>query len=242
MNRHGRLLYLVFFYLNITGLFLFSQKNTQYKGIQFSSGYSFFFLNTRHLSRFYQEWPLSMFVSYSKSLNTKKENKNFFVAGLRVLNQRFGFHSYYFFPDSLKLYDNSFPVSYRINSFSFLAESGLRFEWNNPERYLFTPFLYAGFNLQSPVFYTLRYDYNGKNQKDNGTAFFRNAWIGPYVNPGLNVLLGVQYNLGRSGKTRFLLDAGGVFFSAPFLIEKNFLPSALYFNYIFLQVQAGILF
>jgi len=71
---------------------------------------------------------------------------------------------------------------------------------------------------------------------------FRNAWIGPYVNPGLNVLLGVQYNLGRSGKPRFLLDAGGVFFSAPFLIEKNFLPSALYFNYIFLQVQTGILF
>ncbi|MCX8081411.1 MAG: hypothetical protein N3F09_09255 [Bacteroidia bacterium] len=206
------------------------------------TGSNFIKYNTFHMRDLKKNIPLLFSMSLHFPLDKRTEQKKHFIFGLRSLFQTIRFRSYYFYPDSLKIYDNTFPVSYRMQTILLAMDLGFKYEFNYSEKYFFTPYMCFAFSFAGPVYYRIEFSRDGKYERKNGSGLYRNVGPARYFCPAGELTLGLQYNLLGISRVRFFLETGYMALSASFLAEKNFLASRLYFHYGIWSVKTGLLF
>jgi hypothetical protein len=223
--------------------FLIAQGKFQVsKSISVGTGYSIIKYNRNHATQLQKFLPIQTELFYFFTNQREKSRKKYFMLGITFLMQRYAFHSYYFYPDSLRIYDKTFPVTYRLNALVLGLNLGFKHEFNNSEKYSLTPYIWMSHTLFSPVFYELKFKIDQKMKSESDVAFYRYPFIGRYINPGGQLSFGLQNNMLGKKPIKLFLEVGILASSGGFLLEKTFLASRMYFNYKILFLKTGMLF
>lgn len=225
--------------------FNFSSGQTDinvFKSFSIGTGFSIITFNRDHATQLRESPPMFVDLSYYFNRKREKNKKKYFLLGATFLLQQYTFRSYYFYPDSIRIYDKSFPIMYRLRTLTLGLNLGFKHELNNSEKYTFTPYILVHHTLFSPVLYELNFKVEQKSKLERDVAFYQTSFIGKYVNPGGLISIGLQNNMLGKKTVKLFLEAGLIASYGRFHLEKTYLASRLYFNYIILFLKTGILF
>lgn len=223
------------------------QKNTAVNGLRnkysktnfsFSSIIGFYRTNIHHSVK--PSAKKGFNVSVKKDFSINNTGKDFLTVGIEYLYHGVNFISYYFYKDSLKLYEPNnlrfqydliiheldFPIQFK---YSFLKETSYKYSG-----YIFGGYCYRWLlkgNLQ-----VTDNEYQLENQSLR--LVFKNYVLIPENNSFLTVGGGFQKNILAKNKSIFL-EAQYRYDLSSFYFEKSFAPNSLFINNRMLFLTVG---
>ena len=221
----------------------FGQKNSPGAGIRFGFGpvLGLYSINTNHAKNPTQK--MSALVSFKKEFKCDRSFKNFFLIGFDYFFHGVNFKSYYFKPDSLQLYDKTFPYNYSL----IVNELGMPFQFKHSflreNNAVFSPYIMAGYHLRYLLPGNLLVTQNGNRiHEDVVDLRFRNGFITNKMNSFLSVAIGWQKNSISKSKGSFFAELNFRYSLSQYYFKENYAASSLYMSSMHLALQLGVKF
>lgn len=221
----------------------FGQKNSPGAGIRFGFGpvLGLYTVNNNHAKNPTQK--MSAMVSFKKEIRVDRSNKNFFLVGLEYFFHGVNFKSYYFKPDSLKLYDKTFPYNYSL----IINELGLPLQFKHSftreTNSVFSPYIMLGYHLRYLLPGNVLITQNGNRVKEDVVDLrFRNGFITNKMNSFLSATIGWQKNSISKSKGSFFAELNFRYSLSQYYFEESYAASSLYISSMHLALQLGVKF
>lgn len=238
----------LFFVLLFLTFFSFSAKppksiNGKTKGVRVSIGpaLGFYSINTNHAKS--PSLRASALFSFRKEIRFGRDYKTFFLYGVDYFFHGLTFQSYYFKPDSLKLYDKKFDYKYSLFIHEINVPLQVKYSFNRENNNLYSAYLMFGYHLRYLLPGNLNVTQNGNEIKtDNLDLKFKTPFISDQLNSFLSITFGSQRNNTVAGKRNFFAELSYRYSFSPYYFEKNYSASSLYMNSSHLVLLVGIKF
>lgn len=173
----------------------------------------------------------SALAGVKKEWRIDRENRQFFLTGIDYFFHGLGFRSYYFKPDTLAIYDNSFSYTYSL----FIQELHLplqyKYLFKRREKKAFSSYLQLGYHLRYLVTSDVRITQNGGKVKyDSPELKFKTPLISTRLNPFLSLSYGLQRNTTGPEKGNFFVELNFKYGFSSYYFERSYAPSSLYIS------------
>jgi hypothetical protein len=236
-----RLLYFVFIILIP---FLFQAhtypKIQASKGIRFNFGpaVSFYSINRKHAGRPIQKF--SVLLGLKKEWRLDREFRSFFLTGLDYYYHGIGFQSYYFKPDTLKIYDKQFNYNYSLFIHELHLPLQYKYLFKRRDNRLFSSYLQLAYHLRYLLGSDLKITENGNKVKyDSPELKFKNPLFNEKLNAFVSLSYGFQKNSIGSSKGNFFVELNFKYGFSPYSFERDYAASSLYINSSHMTILLG---
>jgi hypothetical protein len=220
-----------------------AQKNSPGAGIRFGFGpvLGMYSINTHHAKNPTQK--MSAMVSFKKEIKCDHSYKNFFLFGVDYFFHGVNFKSYYFKPDSLQLYDKTFPYSYSL----IINELGLPLQFKHSftreNNSVFSPYIMIGYHLRYLLPGNVLVSQNGNRVKEDVVDLkFRNGVFTDKINSFISATVGWQKNSISRSKGSFFAELNFRYSLSQYYFEESYAASSLYIGSMHLALQLGVKF
>ncbi|HQQ95081.1 MAG TPA: hypothetical protein PLQ93_11045 [Bacteroidia bacterium] len=202
---------------------------------------SLYTINTNHAADPQQQF--SMIAGLSKEFKASHDYKTFFLVGLDFFSHGLGFKSYYFKPDSLKLYDKSFSYDYMLRILEIQLPIQFKYLFKPEHNSLFSPYVCIAYHLRYLLPGKLRVSYYGNTLEDEAADLkFKTPLLTEQLNAAVSLGAGWQKNSLASSKGSFFAELNLRYNFSPYYFEKDYAASSLYINSTHLILKLGIRF
>ncbi len=237
-------------FLSIALLFLLvcsnpciAQRNYNGAGIRFGIGpvLSLYNVNPNHSKNASQK--MSALISFRKEIRCDKVYKTYFLFGLDYFFHGVNFRSYYFKPDSLQLYDKTFPYNYAL----IINEIGLplqfKYSFKRENNSVFSPYIAIGYHFRYLLPANLTVSQNGNSVKEDVVDMrFRNSFIDKHLSSFVSASFGLQKNSVGGSRSNFFAEFNFRYGFSQYYFEEKYAASSLYINSYHLVLQLGVKF
>lgn len=237
--KHTVLLFVLFFQFAAQS----QSKKLSGNGTRLNIGpvVGFYSINPRHAVDPHQK--LSGVFGFRREQRLDRSYKLFFLFGIDYLLHGLSFKSYYFTPDTLKLYDKSFAYDYSL----LLHELGLplqaKYLFKREDNFLFSTYVTVGYHFRYFLPARLKITENTRVVlEDDVELRFKSPLFGSRVNTFVSVAYGWQKNSLSSSRGSFFVELAYRYGFAPYYFEADYAPSSLFISSSHLALQLGLKF
>jgi hypothetical protein len=235
--------FIIFFFIPSVYFSLTPPPRTAGNGtrINFGPVIGFYSINKNHATRPSQK-P-SLLVGFKREIHLGNEYKTFFLFGIDYFLHGLNFKSYYFDPDSLKIYDKSFSYSYSVVIQELNLPLQVKYLFKREDNSLFSSYVTAGYHLRYLLPGSVKVSQNG-NQiiEDQPEIKFKNPLFNEKLNSFASLGVGWQKNSLTSSKGSFFVELNLRYGFSPYYFETSYTASSLYINSLHLSLQLGLKF
>lgn len=220
-----------------------AQKNYNGAGIRFGIGpvLGLYVTNPNHTKSPSQK--MSALVSFRKEVRCDKLYKTFFLFGVDYFFHGVNFRSYYFKPDSVHLYDKTFPYNYSLIVNEIGVPIQFKYSFKRENNSVFSPYIAAGYHLRYLLPANLTVSQNGNNVKEDVVDLrFRNALFDKHISSFISASFGLQKNSVGGSRSNFFAEFNFRYGFSQYYFEEQYAPSSLYINSNHLVLQLGVKF
>jgi hypothetical protein len=205
----------------------------------FGPAVGFYTINLKHAT---QPFPrASLLAGYKREIRMDRDYRSFLNIGIEYFFHGLNFKSYYFRPDTIKLYDKSFRYNYGLYVHELVFPLQYKLLLTRADNSRFSPYLIFGYHLRVLLSAELTVTESGNTVKrDSPKLLFRTPFIGEQVNSYVSIGAGFQKNN--------LSSVGGAFFTeinlrygfSEWTLIKNYAPASLWIGntHLFLIIGA----
>lgn len=216
-------------------------KKSRYR-IDLGPAFGFYTINTNHAQN-----PLprpSASIGFKKEFRVGSEYNTYFLIGIDYFFHGLTFKSYYFNPDSLKLYDKSFGYTYSL--FIHELDLPLQFKYllKREDNSLFSPYIAIAYHLRYLLPGSLKVEQNGQTIKTDALDLkFKNPLFYNKFNAFVSASVGWQRNsLSARSKGSFFAELNFKYGFSAYSFQTNYSASSLFINGTHLSLQIGLKF
>lgn len=240
--KYTALFFILFLF---SSFYSFSQSSKKKSGngnrIHFGPVVTVYTVNKNHSVKSGQK--LSANIGFKREQRIGRDYKTFLLMGVDYFFHGLNFRSYYFAPDTPKIYDKSFRYNYSL----FLHELNLpiqvKYLFKRADNSLFSPYLVAGYHLRYLLPGTLKITENGSLiREDNPDVKFKNSILYNKINAFVSLGLGWQKNSLSSSKGSFFVELNCRYGFSPYSFQTDYSASSLYINGAHINLQLGLKF
>lgn len=216
---------------------------TQGSGIRlfFGPAYGFYQINTNHAKSAIPK--KSGCVGFRKEIRADRDFKAFFLIGADYFFHGLSFKTYYFKPDSIKLYDKTFAYDYSLFMHEINIPIQVKYSFTRENNSISSPYFMIGYHLRYLLPGTLNVSQNGDAvKKERLDVIFKNPLIYNKINSFISITSGWQKNSLNSSKISFFVELNLRYGFSPYYFEKEYSPSSLNFNSTHLSLFLGLKF
>jgi hypothetical protein len=239
--KHSVLFFFIFFSLKL--ICHVPPPRTPGAGIRFLFGpsYGFYQLNKNHAQNPVSK--MSATAGFRKEVLCDRNFKFFFLFGADYFFYSFGYKSYYFKPDSLRLYDQQFPYDHSLFAHEIQLPLQVKFSFRRENNSLFSPYVMFGYHFRYMLPASLSVTQNGDKVKtDEVDLKFKNKLFYKNINSGLNLSAGWQKNSINRSKGSFFIELNFRYGFSPYYFEEDYVASSLFMNSVHLSLLLGLKF
>ncbi len=201
----------------------------------------FYSINPNHAAEPKQKF--NFLIGLNKEFSLSRDYKSFLLVGVDYFFHGLGFKSYYFTPDTLKLYDKNFAYDYSLLVNELQLPVQFKYLFKPEHNSLFSPYLCVGYHLRYLLPSNLKVSYYGNVQKEEVADLkFKTPLFDDQINAAVSLSFGWQKNSLASSKGSFYVEANLRYNFSPYYFEKDYAASSLYINSTHLILQLGIRF
>ncbi|MEO6303882.1 MAG: hypothetical protein ABIP51_11990 [Bacteroidia bacterium] len=238
----------VFFSLALLFLLVFAnictaQKISSGAGIRFGFGpvLGIYTINPNHAKSPTQK--MSAMVSFKKEVRCDRSYKTFFLFGVEYLFHGVNFKSYYFKPDSLQLYDKTFPYNYSLIINELCVPLQFKYSFKRENNSQFSHYFMIGYHFRYLLPGNLTVSQNGNRVKEDVVDLkFKTPFITDRLNSFVSATLGWQKNNIGRGKGNFFTELNFRYGFSQYYFEEKYAASSLYISSMHLSFQLGFKF
>lgn len=238
----------VFFSIALLFLLVFStfcpaQKYSAGTGIRFGFGplLGIYTINPNHAKNPTQK--MSAMVSFKKEIKCDKVYKSFFLFGFDYIFHGVNFKSYYFKPDSLKLYNKTFPYSYSLIVNELGIPIQFKHSFKRENNSVFSPYVMVGYHLRYLLPGNVLVTQNGNKVKEDVVDLkFRNGLFTNKISSFVSATFGWQKNSINKTKGAFFAELNFRYGFSQYYFEEKYAASSLYISSMHLALQLGVKF
>lgn len=218
-------------------------KKSSTPGIKISFGpaIGIYSINTNHAINPTQK--TSALVCFKKEVRCDRDYKFFFLYGAEYFIHGLNFKSYYFKPDSLKLYDKSFSYNYSLFIQEINLPLNVKYSFKRENNSRFSTYFLLGYQFRFLLAANLNVSQNGNSvKKEMVNLKFKNPLFYDKLNSCLTGAFGFQNNTVNKGKGSFFVELQYRYGFSPYSFQTTYSASSLYINSIHLSLQLGLRF
>lgn len=224
---------------------LFSQSTKKKSGngtrIQIGPVISFYKINSNHASNASQK--MSGLFGFKHEWRLDRQYKSYFLVGFDYLLHGINFDSYYFFPDTLQLYDKSFNYTYSLYIHELNLPVQYKYLFKREDNSLFSGYVIAGYHLRYflPGNLTVT-QYGEEIQEDQPEMKFNTPFIVDQLNSCISIGLGWQKNSLNSSKGSYFVELNTRYNFSPYYFKTPYSASSLTMNATQIMLLLGFKF
>jgi len=196
--------------------------------------------NKHHTSGARQKMAFNL--SLKEEFRLDKHNRCFFMAGAEYMMHGLSFNSYYFYPDSLKLYTGKMNYKYSllIHEVDFPLQFKLSFQKETNR--IWTRYIYGGYCYRWLVASHLKVTRSGEDIDSRSVKLkFKLPAFNPVNSSFFNIGFGIQKNAPLRHNAVFA-ELQFRYALSPFYFSEDFAPSSLYMNGHHVLLTVGVKF
>lgn len=196
--------------------------------------------NKNHTSKAKQK--MSFCFSIKEEFRLDKKNKDFIMIGAEYMLHGVSFNSYYFYSDSLKLYNGNMNYKYQLTLHELDFPIQLKHSFQKETNAIFSSYIFAGYVYRWVVASNLKVENNETelvNQEERIT--FKSPVFNPVNSSFLTAGIGFQKNTPLNYKAVFA-ELQFRYGLSPFYFYENFAPTSLYTSNHFIYLTVGFKF
>lgn len=203
---------------------------------------SFYSINTNHSRNPFPH--LALDFGFKKEFRVGNEYKTSVLVGVDYFFQGLSFQSYYFKPDSIKIYDKSFGYTYSLFIHEIDLPVQFKYLFKREDNSLFSPYIALAYHLRYLLPGTLTVSENGQVVKrDALNLSFKNPLISHKLNAFVSLSAGWQMsNLHNSSKGSFFVEVNLKYGFSQYSFQTDYSASSLYINAVHLGLVLGVKF
>ncbi|MBL7930633.1 MAG: outer membrane beta-barrel protein [Bacteroidia bacterium] len=241
-TRHKTLITLLF--LLCTGI-LFSQSSKKRSGngnrIHFGPLVGFYRINTHHAAA--PSPKMSASVGFKREQKIGRDYRTFFLFGFDYFFHGCNFRSYYFAPDTFKIYDKNFAYNYSLFIHELDLPLQVKYLFKREDNSLFSPYVVAGYHLRYLLPARLKVSQDGNElRSDNPELKFKTPLILDQLNAMISLGFGWQKNSLSSSKGSFFAEINYRYAFSALYFQTDYSASSLFINSAHLNLQLGFKF
>lgn len=209
--------------------------------IMIAPSISFYKINPNHATGAKQK--MSGLFSIKEEFRLNDAHNLYFMIGAEYFLHGVNFYSYYFKPDSIKLYNGNMDYAYNLYIHEIDIPLQMKFSFKHENNALVTPYFMLGYHIRTLLFGGLKVKENGNEiLKKQVDLDFKNSFISTRNNSFLSVALGVQKNKPNNTKRCFFAEVSFRFGISPYSFKDSFAASSLLINGNHLCIGLGMKF
>lgn len=196
--------------------------------------------NKNHTSNAKQKMAFCFSIKEEFRLN--KKNKDFLMIGAEYMLHGVNFNSYYFYSDSLKLYNGKMNYKYQLTIHEVDFPIQLKHSFQKETNAIFSSYIFAGYCYRWIVASNLKVD-------NNGNEIVNQSERTPFKSPAFNSVNSSFLTAGFGFQKNTPLNYKAIFAElqfryglSPFYFNENFTPSSLYITSHFIYLTIGFKF
>ncbi len=219
-----------------------SSKSTA-RGVRlgFGPALGFYSINKNHAKNPAQKMSATVFFKKEKRLS--RDYRSFFLWGVDYFFHGLSFQSYYFRPDTLKLYDKNFAYKYSLFIHELNIPLQFKYSFARENNSLFSPYVMLGYHLRYLLPGTMKITQNGNEVKTDALDLeFKHPLITSQMNAFVSASFGFQKNNTASSKNGFFVELNYRYGFSPYYFEKDYAASSLLINASHLSLLLGLKF
>lgn len=218
-----------------------SKSSSQGIRLGFGPVLGFYTVNSHHAKNPIQK--LSGMAGFKKEVRLGRDYRSFFLVGVDYFFHGLSFQSYYFAPDTIKLYDKSLDYNYSLFIHELNIPLQFKYSFTRENNSLFSPYVMIGYHLRYLLPGTLKISQNGSEVKtDIPDLRFRHRLISDQMNAFFSATIGWQKNNTASSKRGFFIEASYRYGFSSYYFEKDYAPASLFMNSSHLAFLFGLKF
>ena len=204
----------------------------------FSPCVSLYKINTNHAKN--PTTKFSALTGLKKEWGLDRNHRTFFLTGVDYFFHGLGFKSYYFAPNTLKLYDKTFAYNYSLYIHELHLPLQLKFLFKRKDNRLFSSYFQLGYHLRYLLTSNLKITEDGKKVKyDSPQLKFKNPLFNEHINPFLSLSYGWQKNNIGSSKGNFFVELNFKYGFSSYYFERDYSASSLFVSSSHIGLSLG---
>jgi len=209
--------------------------------VQIGPVISFYKINTNHAVDANQK--MSGLFGFKQEWRLDRQYRSYFLIGVDYLLHGLNFNSYYFFPDSLQLYDQSFTYSYSLYIHELNLPIQYKYLFKREDNSLFSGYVIAGYHLRYflPGNLTVK-QYGEEIQTDQPELKFKTPFIDERLNSCISLGFGWQKNSLNSSKGSYFVELNTRYNFSPYYFKTPYSASSLTMNATQIMLLLGLKF
>lgn len=213
--------------------------------VHFGPVIGFYTINKNHAINPKQR--MSALFGYAREIQIGNQFKTFFSFGADYFFHGLNFRSYYFYPDTLKLYDKSFGYSYSLFIHELHVPLQFKYLFRREDNHIRSPYISIGYSLRYLLpFSTLSVAQDGNvlTSDDNLDLKFKTPLFYSKLNSFATLAIGWQRNsvVRGFGFFNFYMELNARYGFSPYYFQKDYAASSLYMNAVHISLQLGLKF
>ncbi len=165
--------------------------------------------------------------------------KNFLSIGTEYLHHSFSFNSYYFYLDSVKLYDGKMDYTYHVKVNEITIPLLFKHNFSRENNDVHGIFYSIGYVYRIIIPGSITVSYNGLEQNyEKYRPHFKIGVMNKYSNSYVHMGIGYQKN-NPMGKIKMYIECFGRYGFSPFLIKTDYTANSLFFGNYFVGISIG---
>ncbi len=177
-----------------------------------------------------------------REIKADRSRKTFFTFGLEYFMHAFNYYSYYFRPDTLKIYDKKLMnYKYAVFLHEINAPLQLKVLFKRADNSLYSPYLSVGYHLRYLLTSNLMIFKNGElYKKDSPEWTFKNPLISNKLNAFMSASIGWQKNILASSKNSFFVELNYRYGFSQYSFQRDYSATSMYINGTHLCLLMGV--
>lgn len=186
---------------------------------------------------------MSAVFGFKREQKLGRDFKTFFLIGVEYFFHGLNFRSYYFTPDTIKLYDKSFSYNYSLFIHELNLPVQVKYLFRRADNSLFSPYITAAYHVRYllPAMLEVKQD-GALILKDDPELVFRTPFLNERLNAWVSCGLGWQKNSLRSSKGSFFAELTFRYGFSPYYFTSDYAASSLYIKAMHINLQLGLKF
>lgn len=241
---HNALLFFLFCFFPYTAPALVPPShNGSSKGVRIGFGpvLGFYTINNRHAQNPIQR--VSALAGFKKEKRLGADYRTFFLFGFDYFFHGLTFQSYYFMPDSIKLYDKSFGYRYSLFIHEINVPVQFKYSLRRENNSVFSPYIMIGYHLRYLLPGQLKVSKDGTLVKSDEPGLkFKHPLLSDKMNAYVSATLGWQKNNTASSRRGFYVELNYRYGFSAYYFERDYAPTSMFTNSSHLALLLGLKF
>ncbi|MBL7896409.1 MAG: hypothetical protein JNK50_14020 [Bacteroidia bacterium] len=200
---------------------------------------NFYKINKNHATTPSQK--MSGLISVKEEVRLNQSHNMFLSLGAEYMIHGMNFNSYYFRPDTIRLYNGEMNYAYSLYIHELDFPLQLRISFNRENNAQYSPYMAMAYHLRVLLQGDLKVKQDGNViEKKPEKITFRNPLLNEKCNPFVSLTLGIQKNNPDKNKMGFFAELSFRYGFSPYLLKDDFTASSLYITGHHLNLGLGI--